>query len=35
MGLSCRGGVGHAGGGVGDEEIGWVMKGWVGLCKIS
>ena len=30
MGLSCRGG-----GGVGDEEIGWVMKGWVGLCKIS
>ena len=28
VGLSCRGGVG-------DEEIGWVMKGWVGLCKIS
>ena len=27
-GGSCRGGVG-------DEEIGWVMKGWVGLCKIS
>ena len=24
-----------AGVGVGDEEIGWVMKGWVGLCKIS
>ena len=35
MGLSCRGGVGSCRGGVGDEEIGWVMKGWVGLCKIS
>ena len=23
-GVSCRGGVGH-------EEIGWVMKGWGGL----
>ena len=27
-GESCRGGVG-------DEEIGWVMKGWIGLCIIS
>ena len=37
MGLSCRGGVWGVScrGGVGDEEIGWVMKGWIGLCKIS
>ena len=35
MGLSCRVGcVVSCRGGVGDEEIGWVMKGWVGLCKI-
>ena len=27
-GRSCRGGVGHAGVGVG-----WVMQGWGGLCR--
>ena len=40
VGWGCYAGVGCVGcvmqgGGVGDEEIGWVMKGWIGLCKIS
>ena len=35
MGVVLQGWGGSCRGGVGDEEIGWVMKGWVGLCKIS
>ena len=26
LGLSCRGGVGHAG-------VGWDIQGWDGLCR--